>query len=189
MRQFDAEIVVPELIYDIVLFYFVAYHDNWDPLNVGKGHILNDNHIGGQDDGPSSSFCIKTVYNGRHRWRFKIRQYPYYIYLGVWKTKNNCPPPKDNHFATLGNGYWVTVHCAFPHNDGDGRPILFCTKNDIIDMCLDFDTLTLNYSKNIVYQFQCRIENTGYKAAVFTQWHGGGPDIAEIIDLCDYSHC
>eukprot|EP01084_Bolivina_argentea_P288204 494640_1 len=161
--------------------YFALNFDKFDRNNIGKCHKLKGNHIihNGDTYKYSSSFFMNIVSNGYHHWKFKIKSKPINLILGIWKTKN-VNPPKDGCFTEDKNGYGYNVGTGF---DVDGNKYgKLCTTDNILDMYLDFTSLTLKYSVN---DEECgvltQVENTAYKAAVYTFWNG------ESVEFISYS--
>ena len=161
--------IVPSIIDFIVLYLFTVV-ERFDPQNIGRHHTLNGNtitHTGHNWDN-SSSFCEKIVDKGKHHWQFKIIKNGS-IVIGMWKCKDGNPP-KSDYFWYNNKGYG---YCTGNGYTGHGSSLreygIKCKADDIVDMFVNFDDLTLRYSvNNKDYGVAWEIENTQYKCAVYT---------------------
>ena len=168
-----------------------CYHatDRWDKKYIGTFHKLinNESCIEHIDRGFSSSFGEQIASSpGQYHWRFKLHKQGYSncrcsTVLGIWKIKSCDLPPVNTWWTCTGKGgKWkygyaydlLTGYLINETGDNANGPQYGkkCEEGDIIEICLDFDALTLKLIINgedmgISHN---DIEDTEYRVALCT---------------------
>eukprot|EP01084_Bolivina_argentea_P288200 494636_1 len=123
------------------------FPDEINVNHIGVHHVVNKNVIthSGVHWKASTSFFSNIVNDGSHHWQFKIKSKKCKgIVLGIWKV--NDKPPTEDMFWWNDNGYGYRVGVGKTHQDKNYG--IVCTQGDLVDMYLDFNSLTLKYSVN-----------------------------------------
>ena len=176
-------VVIPKLIIRWILLYYYE-RDSFDRNNYSElcytisddNYVITRKPIGyNQDILDGSAYLSKTVTQGVHRWKFKLRNVfdNGWMVIGIWKINRPLvtnEPLWQN--AVGGNCYgWIVNYRRKIYGDKSewysyGKKE--CVTGDIVEMILDLNKMKLNYFRNgedygRAYK---NIEKTGYKAVI-----------------------
>ena len=178
---------ISELIIHLCLYFYFRDWDEFDKNNKSKNIIIDNNKKSIKqivNNWGWHSISLSNIVNkGIHRWIFEINKnnLDCWELIGIWKC-NKCQFVFENSFDSIGvdTGYcWCMSQGALvdPNSPGTrlkdyGSTITEINTNNnhnnIIQMILNFDQLTLSYIiKGVDYGVAFdNIEQTEYKAAV-----------------------
>ena len=171
---------IPQIVNVLCALYSVNY-DEWDEQCSGPNYeISEDGHIitMTKDECEETAFMKQIINNkGKYHWKFKLTDNPkgYRILLGIFKQK--CDPKlhiKKFLTSTINSAYtidlnsgWIMFHDKI--EDSVKRYMDRCKKDDILDMYLNFNDLTLSFAlngenKGVAFK---GIDNCQYRVAVW----------------------
>eukprot|EP01084_Bolivina_argentea_P203089 346909_1 len=141
--------IIPNVINYICMIF---YANTWDVDNMSIHCELKENTVKQIDRSHSSTFLVNIIDSGRHSWKFKISfgkdRYAWSHLIGIWTVN-----PAANE-SQIGGGYGFVasqgVICSPGFSSVELNYGIKCKSNDIIDMCLDMDLLTLSFGINDV---------------------------------------
>lgn len=179
----SSEYEIPSTIFDLCLLFYIFENDKWDLNNIGsKMEISDDKTIitTTESGGFSTTFLERIMEYGIHEWKFKIiecQRWAGYVVIGIWRlNKENDIPPTDtfftdkNRFTNKFYSFDITQGSINQWNHQFGRPVKYgwkCKKDSIIEMILDFQSLSLKFKIDGIDCGQSHsIESGQYKAAV-----------------------
>ena len=165
---------IPTSIINICILYFYLF-DTWDIQHKSAGIIVENKIIKHLKGGWDTIFLRNIVNTDKHHWKFKIIKHSgNCLMIGIWNNKYqiksdyeyigekaNISYVFDAYFARLNK------HEKYNHwrrDNSYGRRI---KPNDVVEMVLDFNNLSLSYSINDVsYGKAHDIKKGEYRAAV-----------------------
>ena len=177
VRRVHHTLIPIDIINLCIMFYHVEM-DEIDPNYLSPYHLIkkrgilkhNHRHIGSKMK-QSTSLFRRCVSNGKHEWKFKLINNGWII-IGICRRFKSHYSPNDT-FTKYGNGYGYDIsNGAYEPRTWSSVAIdaMRCKKNDIIEMCLDLNNLTLSFAvngnnKGVAFK---GIESAEYKAAIHT---------------------
>lgn len=162
-----------DLIHICLLFYGFG-SDEWD-LEYICGMTLEGTTITKDFGKRSCSYLKRIAEYGQHQWRFKLENITGQIWIGILRVehyKSDDYTSMNDCFHTKGRGYAFTPldgNISDPetgnYSDKYGKK---CNDNDIVEMHLDLEELTLGYKiDGIDYGKSHDIQKGNYRAAIY----------------------
>ena len=172
---------IPAMIKYLCLVYLNQNKDKFDPDDISKNVTIDGNSINNHitDDVVSSTYLINIVCRGTHIWRFRCNR-PSVGNVGdgindmIGILTNDAERQTDGYFDDfpgekgIGYGFATDGRLNEPKNALWGKCYgRVCGIDDIIEMKLDFNELTLSYKINEkCYGKAFDIEQNEYRAVV-----------------------
>merc|ERR1712228_551094 len=183
IRQMTNDDIPNDIIHLCILFY--AALDRFDRQHISSKLTLNeyDQSVKRNQAGGSANIYFENIVeSGRHEWKFKIvrcQNHSGGYMIGLWKVQPNVAPPLDNFFAMgkeKGYGYSISDGKKSRLFDGCSAEQYGkrCNDGDIVEMIVDFDSLSLSFKVNGKDQGKSHdlYKDDKYRAAVY-MWYAG----------------
>eukprot|EP01084_Bolivina_argentea_P167053 289998_1 len=165
---------IPQPIKHLSLLYYYE-SDQWDPQSTHKTIKINGN-TAQKVKGTffSNSYLTNVIKDAEHIWKFKVnfnKQSMRCLQIGIWKTKfRNAETddyPNDGWYGYDVISGWISD----PNSDEGWYAVSVNTgvtaeNGDIVEMRVNFKSLSLSYKigDDIIHAF--KIENTAYRATI-----------------------
>ena len=179
---FGSDYYFPKEIISISISFYGNGVDTFDPECIADNYSLDRDiqeitNVG--ETKVANAFLKRIVDSKCHKWRFKMNRENKneQVMIGIWRVNEDKengmkPPPLNMIYTANGSGYGYHATgmklCDTPRSDTLSEyGSSFGKKDDIIDMILDFDNLSLSYFVNGVNQGKAfDIKQGRYRAVV-----------------------
>ena len=191
--QESLSISIPSGLIVLFLLFYGDQIDKFDSKHLGRFLKLTNNDLTISNTVPyqqGNAFGTIVCDKGMYQWKFKINRIQMgYIVIGIWRIKEDEPPPTDIFF-TKGNerGYGFYLEgekLSITHGGKTNKPTeqygKKCVTGDIVHMILDLYAMTLSFKVNDVDYGAAydNIKEAKYRAAV---WLYESSDSVTIIE-------
>eukprot|EP01084_Bolivina_argentea_P082877 150058_1 len=158
-HEWNNDILIPQLMRYLSLLYFNPNKDEFDVKYTHPNIEQNNYCITNKDVFLNPTSYLTNIVNKRkHIWRFKINEYDEEIAIGIHNSKFErgrlgCyfdNTIQDESKTPTGYGISLDGRMTNANNPTEWgqRTQIICLEDDIIEMILDFNELTLSYKVN-----------------------------------------
>ena len=187
---------IPSMIKYLCLVFFNQNKDGFDIKHTHSEIKIDGNHVRmiDEEDIPPeteakmmNSYLENIVSDGIHIWKFKCKKSGYYDKIGIRNIESESLPLEDKFYVAIsGHSFQAYEFAGDYFSDADDKIIEQPENNDIVEMKLDFNELSLKLFIEGVHFDECDIKHGHYRAAIgfypyLASW-------AHEIKLISYQH-